>query len=207
MRLSKHVFSSVAATLLTAVSPPAQAAPLKVVTVNAPAVNCIYNTTCKITVTDSIGNIPIPGIAGTARLQSRSFNGSAGAPAAGKKGYMYRVDLTQAIGILNPTCVSKLILDFGPVLKFNYDNSGLPDDVFVITTGGLGNIGIASADKVGNVITFTFSGGVCTGASAGKGDTSYFFGLTANTAPKAITAKVQIQGGPLASVQARVPIH
>jgi hypothetical protein len=207
MSHSKHGMLYFAATLLAAVSAPAQAALLKVVNVNAPAVNCIYNTTCKITVTDSVGIIPVPGIAGTARLQSRSFTGAAGAPAAGKKGYMYRVDLTQAIGIVDAPCVSALKLDFGPVLKFNYDNSGLPDDVFVITSGGLGSVGIASADKVGNVITFTFSSGVCAGASAGKGDTSFFFGLTSNAAPKSITAQAQVQGGPLVNVQARVPNH
>ena len=77
----------------------------------------------------------------------------------------------------------------------------------MITSGGLGSIGVASADKTGNVITFTFSKPVCAGASAGKGDTSYFFGLTGATAPKAVTARMQVTGGALIQVPARVPMH
>jgi hypothetical protein len=47
---------------------------LKVVEVNAPAVNCVFRTTCRIPVTDSVGHIPLPFIAtaGTAWLQSRA---------------------------------------------------------------------------------------------------------------------------------------
>jgi hypothetical protein len=196
-----------AAGILLTLSVNAQAAPLTVVNVGAPAINCVFDTTCKLTVNDTIGTIPLPGISGTARLQSRAFNGAAGAPAAGKHGHLYRVDLTNAVGVGNIPCVSVLKLNFGPVTKLAYVNGGAPGDVYVITSGGLGSIGIASADKVGNVITFTFSKPVCGGASAGKGDTSYFFGLTGATPPKAITAQMQVTGGPLISVPARVPAH
>ena len=184
---------------------PVAAAPLAVVTVAAPDINCVFNPTCKITVTDTGGNIPIPGIAGTARLQSRTFNGAKGAPAAGKRGYMYRMNLTQAYGIVDIPCVNALKVDFGPAVKLQYNKAGGLDDVFVVTKGGIGTIGLASADQTGNVITFNFSKPVCGGGSPGKGDTSHFFGLTSNHAPKAITAQVQVVGGPLVSVAARAP--
>jgi hypothetical protein len=103
--------------------------------------------------------------------------------------------------------VSTLKLDFGPLTKLAYVKGATPSDVYVITSGGLGSIGVASADKTGNVITFTFSKPVCAGASAGKGDTSYFFGLTGATAPKAVTAQMQVTGGALIQVPARVPMH
>jgi hypothetical protein len=61
----------------------AGAAPLSVVKVAAPDINCVFETDCTIVVTDSIGNIPLPNITGTARLQSRTFTGQAGAPGAG----------------------------------------------------------------------------------------------------------------------------
>jgi hypothetical protein len=102
--------------------------------------------------------------------------------------------------------VTKLKLDFGPVSKFHYKTGGPLADVFVITSGGLGTVGIASADMVGNVITFTFSAPVCPGASPGKGDTSFFFGLAAVKAPKAITAQVQV-GAAFVNVAARAPNH
>jgi len=67
-----------------------EAETLKVVEVNAPAVNCVFRTTCRIPVTDSVGHIPLPFIAtaGTAWLQSRSFTAEPGTPGAGKTGYL-----------------------------------------------------------------------------------------------------------------------
>src|SRR5215207_9284820 len=40
-----------------------EAETLKVVEVNAPAVNCVFRATCRIPVTDSVGHIPLPYIA------------------------------------------------------------------------------------------------------------------------------------------------
>ncbi len=201
--MSKKLLVCIAAAFAAAA--PAAAGPLAVVTVAAPDINCVFNTTCKITVTDSGGDFAIPGMAGTARLQSRTFNGAKGAPAAGKRGYMYRMNLTQAYGIVDIPCVNALKVDFGPIVKLQYNKAGGLDDVFVVTKGGLGTVGLASADQTGNVITFNFSKPVCAGGSPGKGDTSYFFGLTSNHAPKAITAQVQVVGGPLVRVAARAP--
>ena len=185
----------------------AQATPLKVVNVGAPAVNCVYNTKCSIVVNDTVGRVQYPAISGAIRLQSRNFTAGVGAPAAGKQGYLYRLDLTQVVGVGKLRCVSALKLDFGPVTKLPYVKGGPLSDVYVVTSGGLGSIGIAKADKTGNVITFTFSKPVCAGASAGKGDTSYFFGLTAAKAPKQILAHIQVVGGPLFPLYARVPVH
>lgn len=40
----------------------AQATPLKVVTVAAPDVNCVFDPSCKLTVTDTVDDIVIPGM-------------------------------------------------------------------------------------------------------------------------------------------------
>ena len=142
----------------------ALATQLSIVTVNAPAINCIYETDCTITVTDSVGTIPVPNLtAGVGRLQSRTFVGQPGAPAAGKTGYEYRVDLTTAVTDAEFSCVTDLAVDFGAVTKLQYNNVGPVDDVYVVTKGGLGKIGLFSAEQVGNVITFTFSQPVCAG--------------------------------------------
>src|SRR4051812_30540124 len=93
------------------------AAPLTVVTVSAPDINCVFETDCTVVVTDSIGSIPVPSITGRARLQSRPFAGKAGAPAAGKTAYEYRLDLTQATAVGDVACVTGLNVDFGPVTK------------------------------------------------------------------------------------------
>lgn len=178
---------------------------LGVVNVGFPAVNCVFNTTCTITVSDFVASIPVPGIAGTARLQSRMFTGSAGAPAAGFHGYMYRVDLTDAGGILNIPCVQSLRVTFGPVASFQYNGAGALDQVFVATTGGVGTIGVSSATKTGDDITFNFASPVCAGGSPGRGASSFFFGLASDRAPQAVTATVTQLGGGDLSVAARAP--
>lgn len=183
-----------------------EAAPLAVVNVGFPAVNCVFSTACTISPTDSSGTIPLGGISGTAVLQSRTFVGAAGSPAAGLNGYMYRVNLTNAVGIVNIPCITALRVSFGPVVSLQYNGAGPVDQVFVATSGGLGTIGLASADLTANNVTFTFSSPVCAGGSPGTGDTTFFFGLTSTAAPKAITAQAFALGGagPM-SVPARAP--
>jgi len=205
MRILKILLGNVA---LLAAAPLAQAASLTVVSVAAPDINCVYETDCTVTVTDSIGAIPIPNlVSGTARLQSRTFTGKPGAPAAGKTGYEYRVDLTTAITNAEFSCVTDLAVDFGAVTKLQYNNLGPLDDVFVITKGGLGTIGLLFAEQTGNVITFTFSQPVCAGYSPNTGQTTFFFGLTSAFAPHAIEAKVGVPGLDPVDVKARAPSH
>lgn len=190
---------------LLAVPAIADAAPLSIVNVGAPAINCVFNPTCVITVTDSVGTFPLPGTVGTARLQSRTFTGASGAPAAGFTGYEYRLDLTDVVGILAIPCVSQLRVTFGPVSAFQYNGAGPLDQVYVVTGGGLGTIGLAAANQVGDDITFTFSRPVCGGGSPGNGETSFFFGLASSRTPTAITAITFPNIGGALAVAARAP--
>ena len=121
--------------------------PLKIVNVTAPDINCVFDPSCKLTVTDSAGDIVIPNVTGKAILQSRTFSGAAGAPGAGLTGYEYRVDLTQA-SIMGESagCVTDMTVDFGPVTQLQYNKAGPDDDVYVVTKGGLGSVGLLSAD-------------------------------------------------------------
>ncbi len=178
----------------------ADAAPLSVINVGAPAVNCVFNTTCTVVVNDSVGNFTPPGDSAGARLQSRTYPGLAPAPAAGDLAYVYRVDMTPATAITAPNCVTKLAIDFGPTAKMPYSPNGLAD-VFVVTSGGLGSVVVASADQTGSTITFTFAaGGVCPGA------TSYFFGLTSkSTAPKPGVANLSYSLGGGGTAADRTP--
>jgi hypothetical protein len=196
------------ASLLVAVPSAAIAAQLSIVAVSAPAINCVFETDCTIVVTDSVGIIPIPNlIAGAARLQSRTFAGQAGAPAAGKTGYEYRVDLTTAVTNAEFSCVTDLAVDFGPITKLQYDNTGPTDQVYVVTKGGIGKIGLLFAEQSGNIVTFTFNQPVCAGYTPNTGDTTFFFGLTSEFAPHAIIAKVGVPGELPVDVKARGPDH
>ena len=179
--------------------------PLKVVNVGAPAINCVFDPSCRVTVTDTTAPIPIPA-GGTNFLQSRTFVGQPGAPANGLHAYEYRIDLRNAMGITYIPCISSMTLEFGPVVStLDYDGDGVADQVYVITSGGLGTIGIASAEKDGNTVTFNFSAPVCAGGSPGTGQSSYFFGLVSTQPPMPVTATVKEAIGPVYNVPARAP--
>jgi hypothetical protein len=206
MRILHYLFAALPAALV-AMPIAARAENLAVIEVNAPAVNCVFHSSCTITVNDSIGAIPLPFIAtpGTAWLQSRTFAGAAGTPATGQTGYIYRVSLTEASG--NAECLGGLVLNFGPVTKLPY-KPGIMADVFVITTGGLGTISLAGAVKTGNVIEFTFSKPLCLSGPPNIANTTFFFGLAAGASPSAATAGIWAIGSqPYYAVAARVPTH
>ena len=192
----------------SALSSAASAAALTVVTVAAPDINCVFETDCTIEVTDSLGTFTHPGATGTGRLQSRTFTGKPGAPAAGKTGYEYRLDMTQMTAIGDTACVTAMHIDFGPISKLQYNKIGPVDDVFVVTKGGLGSIGLASAEQVGAVITFNFSQPVCAADPVTPGKTSFFFGLASTHVPKGVVALLDAPGvdDPL-KIKARAPAH
>jgi len=207
MRPSKTILLNGTVSLIAAPAA-ATAGQLSVVTVSAPAVNCVFETDCTVTVTDSVGKIPLPNLtSGEARLQTRTFPGKPPAPAGGKTGYEYRVDLTTAVTNIDFSCVTDLAVDFGPVTKLQYNNVPPTDDVYVVTHGGLGKIGILTAEQNGSLITFTFSQPVCAGQSPNAGNSTFFFGLTSAFGPHAITAKVGVPGLLPVDVSARGPNH
>jgi len=193
---------------LMALQAAATAAPLSVVTVSAPAINCVFETDCTLTVTDSVGTIAVPGLSsGVARLQSRTFPGKAGAPGAGKTAYEYRIDMSTAVTNADAACVTDVAIDFGPVAKLQYNGAGPTDDVYVLAIGGVGKIGLQSAEQTGNTITFTLSQPICAGQSANAANTTFFFGLASASEPRAITARVGIAGDEPTNVGARAPNH
>ena len=192
--------------LFTFLHASAQAIPLSIVTVSAPPINCVFDTSCVVVVNDTTAPINLPG-SGTGFLQSRVFRGLPGSPAAGQYAYEYRVDMRNAIGLTNIGCVTSVTVNFGPVVStLDFNNDGTTgDQVFVVTGGGLGSIGIASAEKVGNNITFTFSSPVCAGGQPNAGQSSFFWGLVSNRPPRFVTTSVTHTSGPALSVQARAP--
>ncbi len=179
---------------------------LKVVDVSAPAINCVFDSSCTVTVTDSTAPIPIPA-GGTNFLQSRTFTGKPGTPANGLYGYEYRIDLRNAVGITYIPCLSAMTLEFGSVINtLDYNGDGeTGDQVYVVTGGGLGSVGLASATQWSNTITFNFAAPVCAGGSPGSGQSTYFFGLISAQPPRLVTATVKETTGPSYDVPARAP--
>jgi hypothetical protein len=195
-----------AAALFAAIATAANAGPLKVVQVTAPAVNCVYSKTCTVVVSDTVGQLPLANLdnKNTAWLQSRTFTGAAGTPAAGLTGYEYRLDMTQASGSLE--CIGGVVINFGPIAQLPFANN-TPADAYIITKGGLGTVGV-SAEQDGDVITFTFSKPICASEPANAANTTYFFGLASIHPPIAVSAGVFGTGNPpYYNVAARAPNH
>jgi hypothetical protein len=198
--------SIIAAAVSIAVPAAALAAPLKIVEVSAPAINCVFQPSCTVAVTDSTSGISLAGAAGSGFLQSRTVQSTMGSPAGGRTGYQYRIDLRQLYGITHIPCIKSLSLGFSGPSTLDYDANGIADEqVFVVTQGGLGSVKPTSAERVGSTVTFHFGTPVCAGGSPGNGETTYFFGLSAWGAPHAVTATVKDLTNASYSLGARAP--
>ncbi len=177
---------------------------LRVVEVSAPAINCVFDPACRVVVDDSTDSIALPA-SGSNFLQTRTFRGQPGSEGEGLYVYEYRVDLRRAEGILNVPCLTSVTINFGSVvntLDFNSDGK-TGDQVFVVTRGGLGSVGLASAEKTGNTITFNLS--VCAGGRPKSGESTFFFGLVSRNAPQRTTATLVDNSGDEYRVQVRAP--
>jgi hypothetical protein len=187
--------------LAAAAGPLHAATPLGLVNVSAPAINCVFNTSCTVTVNDFTSPVWGQGF-----LQSRTYQAAPGSPAAGMWVYEYRIDLTRVVGTTAIPMVNSFAIDFGPVVNsvdFNGDGNG--DEVFVVTGGGLGSVAPVSAEQTGRVITFTFNPAVAGGGSPGTGQTSFFFGLVSRTAPREMTGRLFTNTSGTVALEARAP--
>jgi hypothetical protein len=181
-------------------------APVTIVDVEAPAINCIFDLDCTIVVTDTTDHFTLDGTVGDAFLQSRTFPpGEPGTVAEGLFGYEYRLDLRELVGVLHIPCITAFRIEFGPLVPLDYDDNGVLDDVFVVTRGGLGNVAPTSTNGVGNTFTFNFDPPVCAGGSPGKGESTFFFGLTSSLAPHAVLTQVRDTSGLEYTLNARAP--
>ena len=200
-RLSLRTLGLSALVLVFAV--PAMA--YNVVNTSAPQINCPFNTTCTVTVTD-MGSL-IPGTNG-GKIQSRIFQGQPGSPLAGKWCYEYRVSMTNAVGItVIPYVTSMSIANFGPIISYDYNfDATSTDQVFVVTSGGIGTVGLASSYVFFGISFFNLSSPVYGGSFPGDGESSYFFGVVSNYAPTTGTATVQTDHGS-ETVSVYVPNH
>lgn len=180
---------------------------LKTVKVSSPAVYCLFDPSCAVTVTNS-NTAPIPmQIGGTAFLQARTFAGKPGTPASGLYGYEYRIDLEKAlatkvqveeIGEVNyMPCLRSITLEFGPIidtLDYNGDKE-TGDLAYVVTSGGPGKIGLGPIERYHGMLTFNFDSPVCVGGTHSPGDSTFFFGLVSAQPPRLVEATIKETAG------------
>ncbi|MEZ4706506.1 MAG: hypothetical protein R3A44_04830 [Caldilineaceae bacterium] len=201
--------ASSAGAITFAPAPKELAAPdvaLQIVNVGAPAINCIFDLDCTITVNDFSDTFAVPGAAGLGTLVSRQWPiGEAGTKGEGLYPYLYRIDLGQAAATTAVVCVDSLDIDFGgPVEKLDYDGNNEVEDVFVVTSGGVGSIAPVLAEQTGTGIRFTFKPAVCP-AGSNTGSDTFYFGLASKQPPQDIVATVNNGSSVIANPKARAP--
>ena len=175
---------------------PASAAPtasLSVANVGAPDVNCLFDDDCTIFVDDTTAAFTYDLMTGAGFLQSRLWpRGQVGTIGAGLFPYLYRIDLRELVGPGNPACVSSFSLDFGPVVPLDYDDDGSLEDMFVVTSGGLGSVAPSAVDLTGGRLTVSFSPAICGDFSPeqNNGESSFFMGLASPFREREVVAEV-----------------
>jgi hypothetical protein len=176
--------------LALGVSIPAMA--LNVVNTSAPAINCPFSTTCTVGVSDMGSNLPNGG-----RIQSRIFQGQPGSPLAGKWVYEYRVNMANAVGFTYVPYVDGMyIAGWGTPVAYDYNfDSNYTDQVFVVTAGGIGTVGLSSVNAFWGITFFNLSSPVYGGSFPGDGESSYFFGMVSIYPPTVKTAQVHQDNG------------
>jgi hypothetical protein len=88
----------------------------------------------------------------------------------------------------------------------SYGGDAKPDQVFVITNGGTGSVGLASAVQTGGTIKFKFKSPICPGGSPDKGNSTFFWGLVSKKQPKSVTARAHETRGVTHAVKVRAPM-
>jgi hypothetical protein len=169
---------AVVSVLVFGLAVPAMA--LNVVNAASPGVACIWSPTCSSVVTDY--SAPLMG---SGFLQSRINQGQAGSLAAGKWVYRYRVDLRQVAGITYLPYVDQMAIpNLGTVRQYDYNyDSVATDQVFNVTSGGLGTKPVTSAFPFFAWTYFDFNSPVYAGSYPGGGESSYFYGFVSDYAP------------------------
>ena len=179
-------------------------AALTIVEVAAPNINCLFDADCTITVDDLADHFLPPAATGDAFLQSRLWpTGEAGTVGAGLYPYLYRIDLRNAVGVTAAACVTTMQIDFGPVSTLDYNGDGKPEQIFVVTKGGLGNVKPVAASQSGDTITFRFDPAICVGGRTG--DSSFFFGLASTQGAHVVPAHLTGTLGLNNTLRAKAP--
>jgi hypothetical protein len=155
-------------------------------------VNCIFSPSCSVTVTDYVAQFAVSGGSGNGRLQSRIFQSS-----DGRWVYEYRINMTQVAGLVNLPYADQLaIYQWGTLRQYDFNfDSVATDQVYNVTSGGLGTKAVTSAFLSGSYSYFDLNNPVYAGSYIGGGESSYFFGMVSDQAPVLRTVWVHLDSG------------
>ncbi len=165
---------------------------LKIASVAAPAINCLFSTNCLISpekewAEDFVWLYN----SGTGRLQSRVWLGRAGTPAAGLYAYLYRVDLASMSG--ESGCVSTMSVPApSSAVPMDFNADGTNEHVFVITQGGVGSIAPLSALADSGKIWISFGSTFMSMTGVCPGESSFWVGFVSTKPPALAKANLEL---------------
>ena len=162
---------------------------LNIHNVNAPGIYCRFSPDCQVAPAEKSSSFTPTNLAATCVLQSRSFAGKS-MDAVGTYGYEYRVILNnagaQGAGFLT---VDSLSLNFNASQKFAFGGRA-NNDVWVVATGGPGNIAPGSATSSGTNVVFQFNPPLVLATQTNQSTGTYFFGMISTNSPRITTAVI-----------------
>lgn len=159
---------------------------------------------------DTIATFPVPGSSGGSGLGSlvtRTILGADGSAFAKLRSYWFRLDMSKAVAGSKLPCIQTFTVDSGWPLPFDFDNDGVPDDFFVLTSEADGTVAPTSVvmSKNGKTLTVTMaSQGVCTPAAKPSSELSFWLGMISDRPPSLSAASTR-DNGTIESFQVRAP--
>ena len=98
-------------------------------------------------------------------------------------------------------CIESLRIRIGPATSLLVPSPGGPiaGDVFVVTSGGTGTVGVASVEQTGAAVTVNFASPICPGSS------SLYFGFVSTNPPDEVTARLLLNNDTALTADALAP--
>jgi hypothetical protein len=184
--MKKHLLLFVAG-IFTAVGLYAQS--LQLLNVNDPGIYCHFSPDCQVAPVEKSSSFTPTNLAATCVLESRSFAGTS-MNTTGTYGYEYRVILNNAgergAGFIT---VNSLALNFDVPLNFPFGGHA-SNQVWVVATGGPGNIAPGSAVSSGTNVVFKFNPPIVLATQTNQSTGTYFFGMVSTSSPRITTAVI-----------------
>jgi hypothetical protein len=185
----------------------AEAQPLKILDVGAPAFYCHFSPDCRVTYTEQTALFTPTNVDATCVLVSRSFPGRS-LNTVGTYGYEYRLVLNNTgSGGTNFLTVNSLTLPCPAPQTFSYALRG-GNQIWVVTAGGPGGVAPASVSLSDTNLVVEFNPPLVLATETNQSVGTYFFGLTSTNAPRLSTAVLagSTQTGPEVPVPFRVEL-
>jgi hypothetical protein len=163
---------------------------LKLLNVNDPGIYCRFSPDCHVAATETSSLFTPTNLDATCVLESRSFPGTT-PNSAGTYGYEYRVILNNAGARgTNFLTVDSLALDFDSPQYFAFGEHA-SNQVWVVTTGGPGNISPSSPAFSGTNVVFHFSPPLVLATATSQSVSTLRFGMVSTTGPRVTTAVIK----------------